>query len=66
MILTDLNMPGMDGFGFLQRLRDSGEMPPTIVLTAFGNIETAVKTVHELGALLVPRKAHSARVPWKC
>ena len=50
MILTDLNMPGLDGFGFLQRLRDSGDMPPTIVLTAFGNIETAVKTVHELGA----------------
>ncbi|MBZ5726880.1 MAG: sigma-54 dependent transcriptional regulator [Acidobacteriia bacterium] len=50
VILTDLNMPGLDGFGFMQRLRDSGDMPPTIVLTAFGNIETAVRTVHELGA----------------
>jgi DNA-binding NtrC family response regulator len=50
VILTDLNMPGLDGFGFLARLRDSGDMPPAIVLTAFGNIETAVKTVHELGA----------------
>src|SRR5215831_18986043 len=50
VILTDLNMPGLDGIGFLQRLRDSGDMPPTIVLTAFGNIETAVRMVHELGA----------------
>jgi len=50
VILTDLNMPNLDGFGFLQRLREAGEMPPTIVLTAYGNIETAVKTVHELGA----------------
>jgi DNA-binding NtrC family response regulator len=50
VILTDLNMPGLDGFGFMQRLRDSGDMPPTIVLTAYGNVETAVKTVHELGA----------------
>ncbi len=50
VILTDLNMPGLDGFGFLQRLREAGDMPPTIVLTAYGNIETAVKTVHELGA----------------
>ena len=50
VILTDLNMPGLDGFGFLQRLRESGDMPPTIVLTAYGNVETAVKTVHELGA----------------
>ena len=50
VILTDLNMPGLDGFGFLSRLRESGDMPPAIVLTAYGNIETAVKTVHELGA----------------
>jgi len=50
VILTDLNMPGLDGFGFLRRLRDGGDMPPTIVLTAYGNLETAVKTVHELGA----------------
>jgi DNA-binding NtrC family response regulator len=50
VILTDLNMPGLDGFGLLERLRDAGEMPPTIVLTAFGSIEKAVQTVHELGA----------------
>ncbi len=50
VVITDLNMPGLDGFGFLEKLRESGDMPPTIVLTAFGSIETAVKTVHELGA----------------
>jgi len=50
VIITDLNMPGLDGFGFLERLRESGEMPPTIVLTAFGSTEMAVKAVHELGA----------------
>jgi DNA-binding NtrC family response regulator len=50
VIVTDLNMPGLDGFGFLEKLRDSADAPPAIVLTAYGNIETAVKTVHELGA----------------
>jgi DNA-binding NtrC family response regulator len=50
VIVTDLNMPGLDGFGLLERLRESGEMPPTVVLTAFGDIETAVRTVHELDA----------------
>ncbi len=50
VILTDLNMPGLDGFGFLQRLRNSGDMPPVIVLTAYGNQETGPKVVHELGA----------------
>ncbi len=50
VILTDINMPGLDGFGFLQRLREMGDMPPTIVLTAYGNVETAVRTVQDLGA----------------
>src|ERR1700722_20088521 len=50
VIITDLNMPGLDGFGLLRRLRDSGDSTPAIVLTAFGNIEKAVQTVHELGA----------------
>lgn len=50
VIITDLNMPGLDGFGFLERLRESGDMPPTIVLTAFGSAEMAVKAVHEMGA----------------
>ena len=65
MILTDLNMPGLDGFGFLQQLRDIGDMPPTIVLTAFGNIETAVRTVHELGAYWFLEKPIQPR-RWKC
>jgi DNA-binding NtrC family response regulator len=50
VILTDINMPGLDGFGFLERLREMGDMPPTIVLTAYGNVETAVRTVQDLGA----------------
>jgi DNA-binding NtrC family response regulator len=50
VIVTDMNMPGVDGFGLLRALRESGEMPPVIVVTAFGNVETAVRTVHELGA----------------
>jgi DNA-binding NtrC family response regulator len=50
VIVTDLNMPHMDGYELLKALREQGEMVPTIVLTAFGNIETALRTVHEMGA----------------
>jgi DNA-binding NtrC family response regulator len=50
VIITDLNMPGMDGFAFLERLHEAGDAPPAIVLTAYGNIDTAVRTVKELGA----------------
>ena len=50
VVLTDLNMPGLDGFGLLERLHESADAPPAIVLTAFGSIEASVKAVHELGA----------------
>src|SRR5947207_7994967 len=50
VIITDLNMPGMDGFELLEKLRNLGDSPPTIVLTAYGSMDSAVKTVHELGA----------------
>ena len=50
VIVTDLMMPRMDGFELMKRLNGDGNMPPAIVLTAFGNIETAIQTIHELGA----------------
>jgi DNA-binding NtrC family response regulator len=50
VIVTDLMMPRMDGFELMKRLGSEGHMPPAIVLTAFGNIETAIQTIHDLGA----------------
>jgi DNA-binding NtrC family response regulator len=61
VILTDLNMPGLDGFGLLERLRESGDMPPTIVLTAFGSVEAAVRTVAELGAYWFLEKPYDSK-----
>jgi DNA-binding NtrC family response regulator len=49
-IITDLNMPEMDGKGLLEELHKSPTPPQAIVLTAFGSLETALETVHDLGA----------------
>ncbi|MGD1069101.1 MAG: sigma-54 dependent transcriptional regulator [Bryobacteraceae bacterium] len=62
VIVTDMNMPGVDGFGLLKALRDTGDAPPVIVVTAFGNVETAVRTVHEMGAFWYVEKPIQANV----
>jgi two-component system, NtrC family, response regulator AtoC len=49
LIMTDLNMPRMNGIQLLRNLRERGEEVPVIVLTAFGTIETAVEAM-KLGA----------------
>ncbi len=49
MLVTDLRMPRVDGFELMSRLRSSGNLPPTIVLTAFGSVEMAINVVHDLG-----------------
>jgi DNA-binding NtrC family response regulator len=51
VMVTDLMMPVMDGIELLKRIRKGFSTdPPAIVLTAFGNPETAVTMVHDLGA----------------
>ena len=50
VVVTDLMMPRMRGQELLKRLKAQVGAPPVIVQTAFGNLETAVATVHDLGA----------------
>jgi len=50
VMVTDLMMPRMDGRELLKRLKEQGGGPPAIVQTAFGNLETAVSAIHDLGA----------------
>jgi len=45
LVLTDLKMPGMDGLALLAKLRENDADLPVIVMTAFGEVETAVKAM---------------------
>jgi len=46
-VLTDLRMPGLDGMGLLRRLRERQFRRPVIVMTAHGDISTAVRAMKE-------------------
>jgi len=45
LVLTDLKMPGMDGLALLDKLRADDPDLPVIVMTAFGEVETAVRAM---------------------
>src|SRR5947207_10208700 len=49
LVILDLQMPGLDGIGLLEKMQERGITIPSLVLTAHGSIEKAVRAVH-LGA----------------
>jgi DNA-binding NtrC family response regulator len=44
-VLTDLQMPGMDGLGLLGALRELHPELPVVLMTSFGSIQTAVEAM---------------------
>jgi two-component system response regulator HydG len=47
VVVTDLKMPRMDGLELLARLRETHPDLPVIVVTAFGDVSTAVRAMRE-------------------
>ena len=45
VVITDLNMPGMNGIDLCHRMADNRRDIPVIVITAFGSLETAIATI---------------------
>ena len=49
IILLDLKLPGNDGFYVLQKMKESNNSPKIIVLTAYGDVNSAMDS-SRLGA----------------
>jgi len=49
LLVTDLMMPGMDGFELIRTLREEHREMPVIIMTAYGSTDRAVEAMH-LGA----------------
>jgi two-component system response regulator HydG len=49
VLITDVNMPGMDGVELMTKLKDRLPELGVIVMTAFGSVQSAVDAIH-LGA----------------
>ncbi len=47
LVITDVKMPGISGIDVLRRIRSQASEVPVLVITAFGNVETAVKAMKE-------------------
>jgi two-component system response regulator AtoC len=42
LVISDINMPGLDGLALLDELRSRGHDMPVILMTAYGSLKTAV------------------------
>src|SRR5512143_2761547 len=47
LVITDLKMPGIPGIEVLRQVRGRSPEVPVLVITAFGNVETAVTAMKE-------------------
>jgi DNA-binding NtrC family response regulator len=61
VVITDVFMPRMDGFGLLARVRDEYPETAVILLTGQGSIEDAVRAVIEEGAFYYFEKPINTR-----
>ncbi len=56
IVLTDLNMPGMNGLELVAEVHSRFPAVPVVLMTAFGNEEIALQALREGAASYVPKK----------
>lgn len=56
LVLTDLDMPEMDGLALVEEVRQAFPQVPVVLMTAFGSEETAIAALQRGAASYVPKK----------
>ncbi len=56
-VLTDLQMPGLDGFGLVEAIRKNHPEVPVILMTAHGSEEVAMRALRAGAASYVPKRS---------
>lgn len=57
IVLTDLNMPGMNGLELVAEIHRRHPEVPVVLMTAYGNEEIALQALREGAASYVPKKS---------
>ncbi|TCS73913.1 two-component system response regulator FlrC [Sulfuritortus calidifontis] len=55
LVLTDVQMPGMDGHGLLKSIKAASPGLPVVLMTAYGQIEKAVEAMRDGAADYLPK-----------
>jgi adenylate cyclase len=61
MVVSDINMPGMDGLTLLAKLQDEATRFSTVIVSAYGdmaNIRTAMNRARSTSSIPSPRSGH--------
>ncbi len=65
LVICDIKMPGMDGFELLDRLKKEYPDLTVVMLTAFGNIESAVKAIKKGAYDFIPKPFEQDEIIFK-
>ena len=62
LVLTDMQMPELDGFGLVEAMRKQFPLIPVVLMTAAGSEEIAVRALQSGGIQLRPEKMLGGRL----
>ncbi|NOX32836.1 MAG: sigma-54-dependent Fis family transcriptional regulator [Deltaproteobacteria bacterium] len=65
LVICDIRMPGMDGFELLEHIRSNYPDLTMVMLTAFGNIESAVKAIKKGAYDFIPKPFEQDEIIFK-